>query len=331
MRGIKLAIWWLACVPVGTLGATGVTELGRGEVVGTVLEPEDVSAIVKLGPLLVLASDETRAIQVLVPEGTPDRYRAQTPIRLLTGEEDRTEEEFDIEAMALQGSTLYVLGSHCQTRGKVKGKKAARPKNLKSLTEVKRRPERERLFRVTLDVNTGQPTRVECKSLTEVIRSDALLGRFFGIPSKENGIDLEGVAVDEAGWLYVGFRGPVLCGQLTPVLKLRFDDVAHCELLMVPLDGLGIREFVRVEGGFLVIAGPAGEIDVPGRLYLWDGKDGLPDKGQASKPRLLGEIPGPGKPEGLVVLKEDANAWEVLVAYDGQRNGSLRRFRVSRP
>ncbi len=331
MRGITLVLFCLMCVAVETPAAPTVVELGKVEVVGTVLEPEDVSALVKLGPLLVIASDETRAIQVLVPEAAPDRYRAQTPIRLLRGEEDRTEEEFDIEAMALHGSTLYVLGSHCQTRGKVKGKKANHAKNLEALTEVKRRPERERLFRVTLDVHTGQPARVECKSLTEVIRNDALLGRFFGIPSKENGIDLEGVAVDEEGLLYLGFRAPVLCGQLTPVLRLPFDDPTRYRLLMVRLDGYGIRELVRVAGGFLVIAGPAGEIDVPGRFYFWDGGDCLPDKGQASQPKLLGQIPGPGKPEGLVVLKEDAGGWEVLVAYDGQPNGSLRRFRVSRP
>jgi hypothetical protein len=327
MREIVLATWWLIA---GTLGAPGVVELGRVEVAGTVLEPEDVSAMVKLGPRLIIGSDETRAIQILEPDGGPDRYRALPPLRLLGGEADRTEEEFDIEGMALHGSTLFVLGSHCWTRGKL-GAKKARAKNLKSLAEVKRRPERERLFRVTLDADTAQPTQVECVSLYEVIQRDALLGRFVGIPSKENGVDLEGVAVDEEGLLYLGLRAPVLRGGLVPVLRLSFEHVERYELLLVCLDGLGIRELVRVGGGFLVIAGPAGEIDMPGRLYFWDGKDCLPDKRQASQPKLLGEIPGPGKPEGLVVLKEEPGAWEILVAYDGQFNGGLRRFRVDRP
>jgi hypothetical protein len=326
-----LATWCLVCVPLGSMAAPGVVELGAVEVRGEVLEPDDVSAIVKLGQFLIIGSDETRAIQVLVPDGAADRYRAQPPIRLLRGEEDRTEEEFDIEAMALHGTTLYVAGSHCRTRGKTGGKKASHAQNLEELAEVKRRPERERLFRVELDANTAQPTRVECKSLHDVVKNDPLLGRFMAIPSKENGIDIEGLAVDESGeQLYIGFRGPVFQGQYAPVLKLSFQHLKRYELLLVRLEGYGIRELVRVQGGFLVIAGPTGQIDVPGRLYFWDGKDCLPDKQQASRPKFLGEIPGPGKAEGLVVLKEQPAGWEILVAYDGQRNGGLRRFRVTR-
>jgi hypothetical protein len=185
---------------------------------------------------------------------------------------------------------------------------------------------------VELDANTAQPTRVDCISLYDVLKNDPLLGRFVEIPSKENGIDIEGLAVDQSGQqLWIGFRSPVLQGQFVPVLKLSFDNPQRYELLLVRLEGYGIRELTAVQGGFLVIAGPAGEIDVPGRLYFWNGNDCLPNRAPASLPKLLGEIPGPGKPEGLVVLNETPTDWEVLVAYDAEHNGSLRRFRVSRP
>lgn len=326
-----MAVCGLLVVGQQASGAQPLGPLGSIEVQGAVLEPEDISAVVKLGPLLVIGSDETRAIQVLVPDGA-DRYRAQPPVRLMSGEADRTEDEFDIEAMALHGTTLYVAGSHCSTRGKVGGKKAGHAKNLKELMEVKRRPERERLFRVELDPTTGQPTRVECKSLHDVIHDDPLLERFVAIPSKENGIDIEGLALDPSGTeLYVGFRGPVLQDQFVPVLKMPFEHLKQYELLLVKLDGYGIRGLVRVAGGFLILAGPAGEIDAPGRLYFWDGKDCVPDKQQASKPVLLGEIPGPGKPEGLAVLGDQPGAWEILVACDGVQNGAMRRFRVAKP
>jgi hypothetical protein len=311
--------------------ASPLAPLGTIDIQGGMLEPEDVSAVVKLGQLLVIGSDETRAIQVLVPVGT-DAYRAEPPVRLMSGEADQTEEEFDIEAMALHGSTLYVTGSHCSTRGKVGGKKASHAKNLRELAEVKRRPERERLFRVELDPSSGRPTRVECKSLHDVINDDPVLQRFVAVPSKENGVDIEGLAVDPSGTLlYVGFRGPVLQGEFVPVLRLPFEHLKQYEMLFLKLDGYGIRELTCVEGGFLVIAGPAGEMEVPGRLYFWDGKDCLPDKKQASKPVLLAEIPGPGKPEGLAVLREDSSVWEVIVAYDGVPNGGMRRFRVAKP
>ena len=55
-------------------------------------------------------------------------------------------------------------------------------------------------------------SRPECSviSLTEIGR-DEHFGAFTGIPGKDNGLDIEGLAV-KADRVYVGLRGPVLRG-----------------------------------------------------------------------------------------------------------------------
>ena len=86
----------------------------------------------------------------------------------------------------------------------------------------------------------------------------------------------------------------------------------------VNLGGLGIRDIAVVEDGFLLIAGPVG--DGPGdfSLYRWDGKDMIPGEGSpGGTVRLLGQFPkASGKPEGLAVLAETADQYELLIVYD---------------
>ena len=36
---------------------------------------------------------------------------------------------------------------------------------------------------------------------------------FLGIPSKENGLDIEGITVTESGAVFLGLRGPVVGGR----------------------------------------------------------------------------------------------------------------------
>ncbi len=84
----------------------------------------------------------------------------------------------------------------------------------------------------------------------------------------------EGVAVRDQV-LFVGFRGPVLRGNYVPVLQLRFDKPNKNELLLVKLDGLGIRDLTAIDSGLLILAGPVG--DGPGgyAIYHWNGRDCL--------------------------------------------------------
>lgn len=163
-----------------------------------------------------------------------------------------------------------------------------------------------------------------------------------GIPSKENGVDIEGIgAMGES--LYLGFRGPVLRGNWAPVMKLEFEDQKKYEFLYVNLGGRGIRDITRVSDGFLLIAGPVGDGPTSYQLYHWDGKDMIPgedrDPKDVGKVILLGEIdppmsvdpPARAKAEGIVVLTQRGPKYDLILVYDSGANGAAQRFRVSKP
>src|SRR4030095_15559862 len=102
---------------------------------------------------------------------------------------------------------------------------------------------------------------------------------FGAIASKENGVDAEGLAVRDQR-LYIGFRGPVLRGNFTPILRCRFGSpIGEPEVLFVNLGGCGVRDLARVDGGLLILAGPVGDGLGSYQLYLWDGRDGVPGEG----------------------------------------------------
>ena len=196
-------------------------------------------------------------------------------------------------------------------------------------------PDRAFLGRFGLGAD-GKPTAVEATKLRKFLKAHPVLGLFAGVPGKENGIDLEGVAA-VGDRLYIGCRGPVLRGNWTPVVRCRFGEpVADPEVLYLPLGGRGVRDLARVRDGFLVLAGPVG--DGPGsfQVYHWDGLDCLPGTRETGRPgrvNLLGEVSPDGGPkaEALAVLAETDAGYEVLVVFDGEPNGGPTRYRVTRP
>jgi hypothetical protein len=186
------------------------------------------------------------------------------------------------------------------------------------LTRVRPHAESYRLFRLKIS-DDGQLLEKDNVDLRDVLRDDEVLGSFFSMPGKEGGIDIEGVAVKD-GKLFVGFRGPVLRGNFVPVVVLEFDQPHEYELRFVQLGGRGIRDLVAVEDGFLILAGPVGDGDGSYQLHLWNGEDCVPGAEE-----LTGTITpiaelaaGPGeKPEGVTVLVENADQWQLLVISDG--------------
>lgn len=238
-----------------------------------------------------------------------------------------------------------MAGSHSWRRKNIysSGRGTLSDRELRSVFEdadesPEREKNRERLFRFELDPATGQ---AQAGSIREIDLNHAwsesandVLKPFRGIPSKENGIDIEGLAVRD-GYLYAGLRGPVLRFNYVPVLVFRFDQRDSASLRYVQLDGYGIRSMTGVDDGFLILAGPVG--DGPGGyfLYHWDGEDCFPGEirdGRAAIGRmtLLGRVPTPpdAKAEGLSVLRDGGRYYEVLVVYDGPRGGHPRKLRV---
>src|SRR3546814_13829874 len=101
------------------------------------------------------------------------------------------------------------------------------------------------------------------------------------VPSKENGFDVEGLAV-RGSRVFLGLRGPVLRGWATVVeLDLKTPKPGRLKLRRIgaggeryrkhflDLDGLGIRELVFDGDDLLVLAGPTMDLDGPVVLFRW--------------------------------------------------------------
>jgi uncharacterized protein DUF3616 len=287
----------------------------------------DLSGVVSTDNFLLLGADEgvgqdknANLIQIL-QQVTPGHYQCHHRIDLFTGNQ-KDGLEMDIEGLDMQDGRLYIVGSHTLKRPKVKLDKSYQQNRKvmkgKSITAEKNR---DWLFRLQLneDLTVKSKERV---SLRKIINHDPVLKPFSRIPGKENGIDIEGIAVS-GDWLYLGLRGPVLRGNYVPVLKLQFDAPKKTyERLYVQLSGRGCRDIKRISDGFLLIAGPVGDGLYPFQLYHWNGLDMLPGRNKSEeecgKMHWLGDLPiTSGKPEGLAIQQENEDYYDILVIYDG--------------
>ena len=106
-------------------------------------------------------------------------------------------------------------------------------------------------------------------------------GKLVGIPGKDNGLDVEGLAVS-GNRAFLGLRGPVLRGW-TVVLELQMADFSsglfRLEALgprgvryrkhFLQLDGLGVRDIAIHDKDLYVLAGPTMDLDGPVFIYRW--------------------------------------------------------------
>ena len=91
------------------------------------------------------------------------------------------------------------------------------------------------------------------------LSSNSYLGPFIDLPSKENGLDIEGLVVAGKRVL-LGLRGPLMDG-IAIVVELSLGSGTRIKrsstrLLCHNLDGLGVRDLARGNGSILVLAGP---------------------------------------------------------------------------
>lgn len=278
---------------------------------GDLAYPEELSGIAVVRQLTIIAPDEGAEINVFRRRG--DGYELLAKSSLLPDAED----EIDMEAAASDGDQLFVIGSHSMRRKQVE-EDSTYKKNRKRLTRVTPHEASYSLFRLRLD-EEGRVASSEQISLADVIEDDEILGPYAAVSGKENGVDIEGLAVKE-GRVYVGFRGPVLRGNFVPVLRFAFDEPEEYEILFVELAGRGIRDLAATKDGLLLLAGPVGDGDATYQLYHWNGADCVPgDDGPGGEVALLGELaPKNGaKPEGVAIVEETDAAWGLLIVSDG--------------
>ncbi|GAA0471843.1 hypothetical protein Aca07nite_21300 [Actinoplanes capillaceus] len=310
----------------------------------------NLSAVRLDGRALWIAGDETATIERLIADdpAKPTEFGDETRFRLadfvaLPGAD--ADEEADIEGLTRSGRFLWAVGSHSLRRKQIKDRHEG-PKALRRLGRVEGQANRQILVRLPIADVDGVPTPVrEIESggqrhraaalsgrddLRRLLQDDEHIGPFLPIPGKDNGLDIEGIAVRDDR-IYLGLRGPVLRGwafvlELRPYvtpddpgrLRLhRFDDGRLYRKHVLDLDGLGVRDLCPAGDDLLILAGPTMDLDGPVRIYRWH------DACRAEIPTIVrhdqitreleityGE--GDDHAEGLSLIGTD----RVLVVYD---------------
>ena len=292
--------------------ANGVSQLQQIALTGDIDAGTDLSGVVVVDDYLILGADEGHQVQVFARCNDDNCWCLQSKFALA-----KRDEETDIEAIAYGDGYLYVIGSHSARRRLMREDLSAR-RNRERLHDVRHDESRSRLYRLPFDPATGKLDKARSISLNKRLRKDPLLQIFHRIPSKENGIDIEGLAYRD-GELTVGFRGPVLRDNYVPVMRFAFDSAKNYQLRFVRLKGQGIRDLIAVDNGFVLLTGPVN--DTPGafRLWWWDGEDQIPGKDKEVGEAIeLGEVStaGGANAEGLALLSCQAGVAEVIVVYE---------------
>jgi len=276
---------------------------------------KNISGIVFAERYLLIGADEGVTVLVLKRKAPSTFDYTGEPDGIIRLEKEA--DEVDIEGIARGDKYFYVIGSHSRKRLKVKNDlddDETVQDNLNRLSRTAIEPSREQLIRLKLKddgtFDKNDKKSLKSMSLRDFILNHPVLGPFQVIASKENGIDIEGIAADGDDKLYIGFRGPRLRDNYIPVMvlqpkmgkeenfKKKFSekDVAQ-EVRYVNLDGLGIRGMATVEMGFLILGGPVGDEPLPYHVFFWDGENMVPGKNRCkakqSHIKTLCKIPVP--------------------------------------
>lgn len=327
MRGSSAVLSILTDDLPDTGEGRAIDAVRRVELRGKIDAALGLSGVVAVGDWLVVGADEGQKITLLKRTAKAEIWQRERRVRLARGGS-----EVDIEAITFGGGYLYVLGSHSLRRRRFKPELSVR-KNRKRFAELDRQALRNRLFRLRFDPDSGELGDPKTIDLSNRLRKDQFLSTFYGVPGKENGIDIEGMASRD-GELHLGFRGPVLRDNYVPLMRVAFTQPKEYTLVFVRLRGQGIRDMVAVDTGFLLIAGPVNDAPGPYCLWWWDGKDQIPGRGRAVREAvLIGEVstPGGAKAEGLALLDQTPDSADVLVVYETGTTAQAVRMSVRLP
>lgn len=262
--------------------------------------------------------------------------------------------EIDIEGLDYNEGYLWVIGSHSLKRNKTEGDKPK--KDIKRLAEIERDPNRSLLARLpvlngeivptyaretgdgdteTLSAASLRKTKGH-SSLIEALAEDDHLGPFFqiGLPSKDNGFDIEGIAVS-GDRVFLGLRGPVLRGWAI-ILEIEVEESEPGTLTLkdlgdgqryrkhfLDLNGQGIRELCLHDGDLLVLAGPT--MDLEGAMQMFRFEDALDHSNDtiwsqdSGKLHVLFDLPftiGSDHAEGLTLMPCLGYEDGLMVVYD---------------
>ncbi|KPF60816.1 hypothetical protein D621_01630 [beta proteobacterium AAP51] len=217
----------------------------------------------------------------------------------LPGEPD---EEADLEGMAVADGWLWVVGSHGLKRKNAKPERN-HADNARRLAKVSLDGNRRLLACLPIEADaSGAPCLVrqaqdgrralrlrgdaQDNQLTRLLADDPHFGPYMAIPGKDNGFDIEGLAVDGRR-LLLGLRGPVLRGWsalLEVAIETRSDHLRLAPLddsgtllrkHFLQLDGLGVRDLHFSGDDLYILAGPTMVLNGDIRVFKWPGARAL--------------------------------------------------------
>lgn len=254
----------------------------------------DLSAVRCVDNFLWLGCDEGQQLErlTLTPEGAKEHKTFAIADYLPLPNND---EEVDVEGLAYGNYYLWVLGSHSIKRKKP-DPEATPEANLKRMKTLEREDNRYLLGRIPLVdgqlyrecPHPHQPdillTAAQIKrkkrgnQLSRILADDPHLGKYLkaNIPGKENGFDLEGIAVSDDR-VFIGLRGPVLRGWAILIelfLKESSKDILKLDKsrgryrkYFLDLEGHGIRDLCFAGTDLLILAGPTMDLDGLAHVY----------------------------------------------------------------
>lgn len=255
--------------------------------------------------------------------------------------------ESDIEGLALDGDRLWLVGSHSLRRRKVTSTSGAPltiPEESRRNAHLLGCLHLDGQGRPRLGQRLSAGTDGSRDALRDALAADPRITPFLVIPSKDNGLDIEGIAA-RGNRVLVGLRGPVLRG-VALVADLQVGGIADgnnmedgpgngiavplslegFRLRLLDLDGLAVRDLAVLPGSddVLILAGPTMTLAGPCFIYRWSQAlaPTEPPAVETLQPLLCLRDGRPGrpglgsdKPEGLE-LERSGDQWLAWVAYD---------------
>jgi hypothetical protein len=337
----------------------------------------NLSAATLIGEDLWVASDELTSIERLTLGGGDvfgghRSFQLSDLLRLPAAGQQKSDgkapdQEIDIEGLDFESGYLWLVGSHSIKRKNVSVEKDRGDddeKNINKLRKVEVEGNRFLAARVPVvrDEQTGEsvlaatspdralsaaqlPCTMTDNALTRAVleadddgNPDLHLAPWLSLPGKDNGFDIEGIAVSGER-VFLGLRGPVLRGWAV-LLELHVEDGAPGELKLktigpkgrayrkhfLNLGGLGVRDLCVTGEDLSVLAGPTMTHDGPVRVFRWPGgaaetKETVvwPDE-FAGLPLTVPGGEGVDRAEGMALV-QGSDPRSILVVYDTPSEG----------
>ena len=326
---------------------------------------DGLSVALQIGSTLWVANDESVSLErlTLIKDGSKYKYVLHKQFSLAdylklpvaTPKNAADLDEVDIEGLDYEGGYLWLVGSHSLKRTNPTledGPKLAH----KQLAKISADGNRYLLARIPLVEVDGSYTLMkevtqdgkkrtaallhgstQGNDLTEALKGDKHLKPFLAIPGKDNGFDIEGLAVMDKR-IYLGLRGPVLRGWAVILEVEPEEDVKKPSILklkaigpkkrlfrkhFIQLGGLGIRDLCVQGQDILILAGPTMELDGTITVFRW--KNGaILQKEECIIPfealEHVVDVPhktGTDRAEGITLFSTDKSVpSSLLVVYD---------------